>query len=496
MKRLLLFAALLAWLAGGLSAQNPAHPRSLDAMTRSLFEQLDKSTLQSGILLQQSALFVNPFRFDGTALNDSNRMDASRFGKLYGQLRAASVGQPVLPDPAVYLNPLRQQPEGSDTVLLAVLAIRFDYIKADAFDTGLLQWGADNKVRAVPGQSSSPYQVDTTFAFAALTQQTASTQVVFRLPSQLIFNNLGWPTGTVLVDFGDGQGWRTVHPDECVNVQYPQSGEYPVRLKMQQNGREWLAHSFVTVPEVSVSERYSASPDEVVSLGGATLSIFFDCEDQKLRKPLIVAEGFGGAATDFRKMLLLLEGETTDAVKLKDFLDTEGYDLIWVDWANSNASIQANAAHLQAAIEWINQRKHADGSSEPNYMIGASMGGLVGKYCLLKMHNVLGKDAEVERFFTYDSPLKGANFPVGIQLMVRDLLGLSGATASDPNIQAALQLLDGEAAASATATWASATWRTLMSRWATRPTCCSTTSPPSATATRASAWTAMPPRAS
>lgn len=75
MERLLLFAALLARLVGGLSAQNPNLQHSLDAMTRSFFERLDKSTLHSGILLQQSAMFVNPFRFDGTALNDSNQMD-------------------------------------------------------------------------------------------------------------------------------------------------------------------------------------------------------------------------------------------------------------------------------------------------------------------------------------------------------------------------------------------------------------------------------------
>lgn len=82
MKRLLILAALLAWLAGGSSAQNSNPQHSLDATTRSFFEQLDKSTLQSGILLQQSAMWVNPFRFDGTVLNDSNQMDASRFGIL------------------------------------------------------------------------------------------------------------------------------------------------------------------------------------------------------------------------------------------------------------------------------------------------------------------------------------------------------------------------------------------------------------------------------
>jgi|GEM_PF-3638956 len=218
MKRLFLLAALLAWLVGGLSAQKPSSEYSLDRMTRSLFERLDKSSLQSGILLQQSALFVNPFRFDGAVLNDSNQMDASRFGKLYGQLRTASTGQSILPDPDIYLNELRKRPEHCDTILLAVLAMQFDYIKADAFDTGLLQWDADNKVSAVPGQSTSPYQVDTTFAFAALTQQVAGAQVVFCLPSQLIFNNLDWSVGALQVDFGDGQGWRTVQPDECVNI--------------------------------------------------------------------------------------------------------------------------------------------------------------------------------------------------------------------------------------------------------------------------------------
>ncbi|HND88638.1 MAG TPA: hypothetical protein PK971_09925 [Saprospiraceae bacterium] len=51
-------------------------------MTRSLFERLDKSTLQSGILLQQSPMFVNPFCYDGTALHDSNAVTASAFGGL------------------------------------------------------------------------------------------------------------------------------------------------------------------------------------------------------------------------------------------------------------------------------------------------------------------------------------------------------------------------------------------------------------------------------
>jgi hypothetical protein len=91
MRRYILLAMLLAWLGGALSAQNINRTFQLDKITSDLVEQLDKSTLKSGILLQKAPMFVNPFRYDGTTLSDSNTMDASTFGRLYGQLRVASV---------------------------------------------------------------------------------------------------------------------------------------------------------------------------------------------------------------------------------------------------------------------------------------------------------------------------------------------------------------------------------------------------------------------
>ena len=363
MRRLILFAALLAWLTSGLSAQNPAPPYSLDSMTRSLFDRLDKSGLHSGILLQQSAVFVNPFRFDGSALTDSNRMDASRFGKLFGQLRAASVNRPVLPDPAIYLDEIRQQPDHSDTILWTMLAMQFDYVRADAFQKGLLKWDNDHKIIAVAGSTTSPYRLDTTFAFAALKQATAGKQVVFRLPNQFIFQNLGWIIRSLELDFGDGQGWRRVRPDECVTVLYNTSGKKSLRLQVRQGGRNWQGYTFVEVPKAeskfAALGEYSAEPDEIISLGGVELNMFFDCVDSKLRKPLIIVEGFGGDRTNYAKMFDLINFNLTTPT-LKDFSDAQGCDLIWIDWTDSNASIPNNTAALQGALEYINARKHAN----------------------------------------------------------------------------------------------------------------------------------------
>ncbi len=57
MKRFFLFATLIAWLSTALSAQ------SLDALTRAIVEPLDKTSLSSGILLQQAPIFVQPTFF-------------------------------------------------------------------------------------------------------------------------------------------------------------------------------------------------------------------------------------------------------------------------------------------------------------------------------------------------------------------------------------------------------------------------------------------------
>ena len=451
MKRLLIFATLMAWLGGAVSAQNKPPKHSLDAMTRSIFERLDKRELQTGILLQQSAVFVNPFNYDGETLTDSNFMDASSFGKLYGQFRVASTGKPVLPDPGIYLDDLRRLRDHPDTIPLALMAIQYDYIWNGAFEAGLLGWDADSKLINRPRKGASPYRQDISFAFAALLQESNGQQVVFQIPSKLIFNNLGWKVSALQINFGDGAGWRDVRPDEYVRINYGKVGRKDIALRLQQNGRTWQGHSFVNVSETKSTFNfladYSNGPDEIIPLGGVTISLFFDCEDHKLRKPLIMVEGIGGAATNYTRMFDLLNVSPTGiSLTLKDWLDTEGYDLIWVDWTDANASIQDNAAALQGAIEWINARKHADGSSESNVMVGASMGGLVGKYCLLSMHNAQSIESEVERFFTYDSPLKGANFPVGIQLFVRDILNLSDITISDPNLDGTLALLDGPAA--------------------------------------------------
>ena len=415
MKKVFQLALLLAglgWLA------EPCHAQSLESHFRASFAALDQSQISSGILIQQTPIFLSPVPYDGQNTADSARLSLDEFGVLFGQFRGAACGTSFLPEPSVYLDRIRKRYSAGDTVPLMFMATRYDYVRKGAMAEGLLAWDGE-RLRDAAARRKSPYTQDTCFAFTSLRQEVEGLRVRFQLPGKLIFNNLDLDISQVQVDFGDGRGFQNLRKSEMVEVRYPEGGRKTVTLRYQPaRGQIFTANTFIDVIYLALSERaYPDSPDVVVPIAGCTMSFFYSCDDKKIRRPLIVAEGFGGGLVTYSKLLKLLEPQVLpNDQTLGQWLNEREYDLIWIDWNDAGASISNNAYHLANAIEYINQQKHANGSSEPNVLIGASMGGLIGKYALLKMHNFEGKDSEVGKFFTYDSPLSaGANVPLGIQ---------------------------------------------------------------------------------
>ncbi|MBK7231682.1 MAG: hypothetical protein IPH93_05345 [Saprospiraceae bacterium] len=127
-------------------------------------------------------------------------------------------------------------------------------------------------------------------------------------------------------------------------------------------------------------------------------------------------------STDGKGQLGLLGREYDDpnGKLLSEYLHDDDYDVFYIDYKHGHIRIQDNASYVIEAIDWINNRKHKDGSYEKNVVIGASMGGIVGYYSLKKMEND-GKDHETEFFLSVDAPLKGANIPIGMQHLYKSL---------------------------------------------------------------------------
>ena len=72
---------------------------------------------------------------------------------------------------------------------------------------------------------------------------------------------------------------------------------------------------------------------------------------------------------------------------------------------------------VKRAIQRIRELQQGN---EDIVVIGTSMGGIIGKYALLEME-AAGQDTHVSKLFTWDSPLKGANVPLGLQMMIMHL---------------------------------------------------------------------------
>jgi len=190
------------------------------------------------------------------------------------------------------------------------------------------------------------------------------------------------------------------------------------------------------------------SPNTAPVTAGGIVHILYANPDHQLRKPFILVEGFDpilGPSNEY--VVNDLEGNTLgygdvrwDVVttgrseafdpdpneqgvphnsrfdlfpRLLAELRNRGYDIVYVDFADGAAYLQANAEFLTGVLEWVNSTKITD---EENVLIGASMGGIIGRYVLAKLESE-GKSHCTGLFFTLDSPHNGANVPLSFQAL-------------------------------------------------------------------------------
>lgn len=455
MKKLLL-VPLLALVASLCFAQNQTLPQKL----QHLYAPLDKAQVQTGYLFDLSWSFANPSDYRGV-LTDSNYVSSDVFGMLYGAMRGSRTAASGLPSAEVYLSKIKAL-FSDDTIPLAAMALRFDRIRPDAVDQNLLSL-SNGQMFDVPGRAESPYFQDTVFVAMPLKGKITSRSVSFTLPTDLWFSNLSGPVPVISLDPGDGQGWRTLSAGQSIAAEYPSDGEKEVVVRLEYVGFTRYSHSKLEVLEAESGDRsggmswpqnlyesmhVAASESYMGAAGGATLHIFYNTHNcnsvKRMVRPLIVVEGYeeyGVASASYGKMFDLLNLKILNSAteNLTDYLYPYEYDLIYVDFDDGSDWIQRNAFVVKEVIKKVNEMKAAAGSVEENVIIGVSMGGIVSKYALLEMQ-ANGPDHDTRLFFTYDSPLRGANIPIAtqclIKFMVDNLPTYAGDGISIPSIDA------------------------------------------------------------
>jgi len=379
--------------------------------------------------------------FDGAAINDSIRGNRAMLLIAHGSIYGADLGTSPLIEPNSLVSMLDAY-EQSDIVRLGAMLYHYDRLKPSVVEDSLIYYDGLRFRHSNPTAISESYQRDTLAVLATVRKSIHGSEIPFVLPSTIYSSNLAAGIVAMDIDFGDGLGYRPLVADQVYTIHYATADTFRIDIRWALLGGQYRYASTSIIVEDATSgfDRgiigqvrsmlgYSNAPDRVhhIPTGpGCTIHIWDnkDC-DRKVRKPLILIKGFDPTNSiqpdyvlDGSDGLLDIDYGIRDAnnelVNLKDLIHDEGYTLFFITMDNSTVRVQENAVTTKVAIDWINAQKRAAGSTEKNIVIGASMGGLIGKW-VLQEYEINGQDHETELFISYDSPLKGANIPLALQ---------------------------------------------------------------------------------
>jgi hypothetical protein len=407
-----------------------------------IFANVDHSKVTTGLLSDYGLQVILPEYYDGT-LCDSNEVDMNAFRTLYADMDYSRFNANcTLPGQSTVFNAITSNiPTSGQPVPIASMCINYNCFRSDAYTTGLVTVTND-QIFDVAG--ANPYETRVLFAAAPVQKALTDQTVQFVLKSALYYTNAGKTITSVAADMGDGMGFQTVGWDTPFSVTYSSVGNKVFVIKytfsdatvLQTHGKIAVSFSngeFKSAGGYSlvVTDVLKHTFDPVQSHSGGEITVAFGQgnADKIIRKPFIVAEGFDPwkimspgvsqsnmtidnfISYDFSNTKMGAIGVPLTNTTLLNYLYMQGYDIIYLDYNEGTDDIKRNAALFEDVIKWVNNNKQG---SEPNVVMGISMGGLVARYALRQLE-IQGYDHQTKIYLSMDSPHNGANVPAGAQ---------------------------------------------------------------------------------
>ncbi|TAG38351.1 MAG: hypothetical protein EAZ31_10535 [Cytophagia bacterium] len=425
-----------------LFAQNniPANYQQLRNAATQAFQYLDKSQIPNGYLYEFGYPAFVPNHLNGIR-TDSNKINALSWHISYASLYSMKVhGNQDMPNPESLQTQQRNFTDSNNGVIaLPIFWVKYASFKQNAVSSNLLTL-QNNQLYDVASRTQSPYQNQEAFA-VTITKEKITNGASFVFKSDMLHSNFGLVPSQVQslqANFDDGQGWRTLQWNVPLAVNYTQAGTKTIACRViLNNGSSKESHSNLEVKIENILEIYPYREDDFIDFAGGRMSISYSKKyaglPQKLRKPLIVVEGFDSNQvaplvneSDYRyrdfihqiNKWVIFNGQNVNYMSLLD--DIGGYDLVFLNYANGTADITGvNVPFFQEVLQWVNTNKvnMPNGTREKNVVLGLSMGGLVARFGLAQMVRN-GQNTDTRQLITYDSPHRGANIPLGFQALM------------------------------------------------------------------------------
>lgn len=246
----------------------------------------------------------------------------------------------------------------------------------------------------------------------------------FSIPREAYLSHGVDPPVALDFDAGDGLGLRPIRFDEAIDVRYSRGGEHRLGLRATfPDGSVRHAYARLDVidgpaPPPPTETWMVTATEEWQGVAGSGLAYLYLAEGRtELTNPVVVIEGFDiDNSIDWPVLYELLNQEN-----LLEDLRAMGYDAVVLDFDEAVEPIQRNAYVFTRLVEMIL------GEIDPGQdmaLVGASMGGLVGRYGLLWLEDQAIAH-RVRNFISFDAPHGGANIPLGLQHWVDFFSGQS-----------------------------------------------------------------------
>jgi hypothetical protein len=250
------------------------------------------------------------------------------------------------------------------------------------------------------------------FAFAPLAARTwRGAALALTLDPAFVVTDWGRAPELAL-DCDDGLGFRPLSPGATLTVSYATTGFRTLRLRATDaDGRHRYASAVLEVGGL-----VTPSPDDTLEVQGAAYAggsatasayVYLAPGHATIENPVVVAEGFDlDNSLGWDELYAMLSAEN-----LVEDLRAAGFDLVVLDFTDATDYVQRNAFAL---VDLIGQLQTLKPPGRSMALIGASMGGLVGRYALAWMESQ-AMPHDVRTFISFDAPQRGANIPLGIQ---------------------------------------------------------------------------------
>ncbi len=424
--------ALAALLLGLLLPTRATYAQSMYqvdpfAAAAAPFDQLNPAALTTGLLAERGNPFMSLYSYTlGLPHHDSLTLSAD------GLQMAAVTAQTMAYNPAnaAWLGADRytgRRRTHSDTVYLGALLVRHDQLASDALSANLVSLNTTaGKVYDVPGRPRSPYVVQTAVLMAPLTESLTGPHATFYLDSRDLLANV---PGAQAVGLRVNGQYFSFGINTSRSYTFPSSGTYAVSLQFLVGGSYKWAHANVVVPPPAPQQlQLTGGPFFTVPIdgGGGTLRIQYSGHcGERLSKTIIFVggldpendRGYDDVTRPKLEYLVPIIGTAYDNKTVLTHLDDANFDIIFVDWDDGAASLGTNAAVVARAIQTINRLKTGDGDGTPSIIVGQSMGGLCVR-AGIHMLDSAQIDPRLERFYSWDTPHRGANYPISMQSLI------------------------------------------------------------------------------